>query len=110
MTTTAEACTCSLGDWPHPEHADGLRTLPPTMCRLDYWSPAQGDWYTGHVHHALLYPARYVDRLAANGKVGRVLLLDTGEIIQKEPTPKALPVCPYCTDRHAAPHDGMCLL
>jgi hypothetical protein len=57
----------------------------------------------------LLYPRRYLDRLEANGKIGRVTVLDTGVVL----TTKAdvgLPVCTYCGDTHPEPHEGWCLI
>jgi hypothetical protein len=112
----AECCTCPLGDFPHPPHEPGLRTLPPTLCRLEYWDGEQ--WVCGAAAESLLYPARYVDRLAGNGRVGRVTLLDTGEVIQKgdpasgpvDPVLARLRYCPWCCERHPFPHDGMCLI
>lgn len=92
----------------------------PRLCRLEYWDG--GEWVLGHAAINLLYPARYVERLEGNGKVGRVTLLDTGEVIQKadpasgpvDPVLSRLRVsvaaCPYCDKRHNLPHDGTCLL
>lgn len=52
----------------------------PTHCRLECLE--DGEWRVWHHRIALLHPRRYVERLGAKGKVGRVILLDTGEIIQ----------------------------
>jgi hypothetical protein len=70
----------------------------PTFCRLEYLTPA--GWATGHAGIALLHPRRYVERLAKRGKIGRVTLLDTGEIIQL--------ACEFCSEVHDRP--GTCLI
>jgi hypothetical protein len=46
----------------------------PTLCRLEYLT--RKGWVTGHAMLNLLHPERYPERLAANGKVGRVTVLD----------------------------------
>jgi hypothetical protein len=74
----------------------------PTLCRLEYWNLATGEWIVAHAGIALLQPRRYVERLVVKGKIGRVTVLETGEIHQ-------LP-CPFCGDDHAEPYDGSCLL
>lgn len=74
----------------------------PTFCRLEYWSPATQKWSVGHAGIALLHPRRYVERLAAKGKIGRVTLLDTGEVIQP-----ATELCPFCGQPN---DDGRCLI
>lgn len=53
----------------------------PTFCRLELWSAKKQEWTVAHAGVNLLHPNRYPERLAANGKVGRVIVLDTGEII-----------------------------
>jgi hypothetical protein len=82
------------------------------FCRLEYWVPSKGEWDVGHVGVNLLHPRRYAERLAARGKVGRVIVVDTGEVIQpldpKEPEAEML--CNICETIHAAPYDGSCLL
>lgn len=70
----------------------------PIFCRLEYLTPS--GWATGHAGVALLHPRRYVERLAGRGKIGRVTVLDTGEIIQLE--------CEFCSKVHDRP--GTCLL
>lgn len=95
-------------------------------CRLEYLTP--NGWWVGHSCINLVNPARYVERLAARGKFGRVILLDTGEIIEPEnlpdlsslvPSETAIPrlptatvegPCDACEDSHAPPYDGRCLL
>lgn len=85
----------------------------PTFCRLETWDG--GAWTLRHEGINLLYPRRYVERLAANGKVGRVIIVDSGEIIQLEDKPEVYHAssrqdCPVCGDVHYAPFDGSCLL
>lgn len=41
----------------------------PYLCRLEYLT--REGWVVGHASINLLYPDRYVERLEANGKVGR---------------------------------------
>lgn len=76
---------------------------PPTpqFCRLEYLT-SEG-WSVGHHGVNLLYPHRYPERLAANGKVGRVVIVETGEIIN---SPLAT-ACTICDQEHT---DGACLL
>lgn len=76
----------------------------PTFCRLEYLGP--DGWTVGHEGVNLLYPERYPERLASNGKVGRVIIVDTGEVIN---SPLAPPPCGLCGDVHSGP-EGMCLV
>jgi len=46
----------------------------PTLCRLEYLT--RKGWVVGHAAMNLLHPERYPERLAANGKIGRVTVLD----------------------------------
>lgn len=46
----------------------------PTLCRLEYLT--REGWVVGHAATNLLHPAKYVERLEANGKVGRCTELD----------------------------------
>lgn len=46
----------------------------PTLCRLEYLT--REGWVVGHAAISLLEPARYVERLEGNGKVGRATVLD----------------------------------
>lgn len=78
--------------------------------RLEYWDPAAQEWVHGHAGIRLLHPRRYVERLAANGKVGRVTDLDTGEIFQLAEPPTAPVPCAFCGERHGEPRDGSCLI
>lgn len=79
-------------------------TPAPTFCRLEYLTP--NGWEVGHHGINLLYPARYVERLIDKGKVGRVIIVDTGEVIT---APSAPPACSICGDQHTG-RDGSCLL
>jgi hypothetical protein len=45
-----------------------------TLCRMEYLT--RKGWVVGHNGIALLHPERYVERLEANGKVGRAVALD----------------------------------
>lgn len=45
----------------------------PTLCRLEYLT--RSGWVVGHASTNLLHPERYVERLEANGKVGRCTAL-----------------------------------
>lgn len=56
-------------------------TPAPTFSKLEYWNPETRQWVVGHAGINLLYPRRYVERLAAKGKIGRVTIIDTGEVI-----------------------------
>ena len=46
----------------------------PELCRLEYLT--RKGWVVGHHAIALLHPEGYVERLEANGKVGRCTVLD----------------------------------
>lgn len=104
-----------------------MPTATPTLCQLEYLTP--GGWVVGHHGIALLEPLRYVERLAKNGKFGRAIELDpdlkpTGVVHAPKslPDPSELvpapnnhipqlpPLCDFCGDKHAAPHDGSCLI
>lgn len=114
-----EECACPLGEWPHPPHESGLRTLHPHACRLEYWDGEQ--WVVGTERTNLLYPRRYITRLQER-KPARVTMLDTGTVLQAEaPEVGAVdPVlarlrarpspCHWCAGTHPQPHDGRCLL
>lgn len=78
--------------------------VTPTFCKLEYLTP--DGWVVGHSGINLIHPRRYVERLAKNGKIGRIIVPDTGEIIQMVETS----ICPVCDQEHAAPFDGSCLL
>ena len=119
VVLAGEECDCGLGEYPHPPHEEGLRALPPVLCRLEYWDGEE--WVLGHHATNLLFPRRYIKRLAANGKVGRVTLLESGVLLQdgEAERGKVDPVlarlrkrfpCTWCEAEHALPHDGMCLL
>lgn len=77
----------------------------PTFVKLEYLTP-KGWW--GNTHVNLLHPHKYPIRLAANGKVGRVTIIETGEVIHGPLEP---PPCPHCDEQHL-PLDveGSCLL
>lgn len=81
-----------------------------TLTRLEYWDARLGDWVVGHAGVGLLHPERYSQRLAANGKVGRAIVVETGEVFQSVATPEPQPTCLFCDERHPEPHDGGCLL
>lgn len=96
----------------------------PQFCRLEYLN--QHGWWVGHSGINLLHPERYVERLAANGKVGRVVVIETGEIFEPDDIPDpstlvpsetdiprrfdAARACVLCNTRHPLPHDGSCLI
>jgi hypothetical protein len=61
-----------------------MTTPVPSFCRLEQWNPHRLEWTTLHAGISLLHPRRYVERLAAKGKIGRVTVIDTGEVIQLE--------------------------
>lgn len=105
---SGEECDCGLGTYPHPPHPDGLHALPPTLCKLEYRTSDGWHW-VGAAAHALLYPRRYLDRLEANGKIGRVTLLDSGTVLLTK-ADAGLPVCSYCGSPHPEPYEGWCLL
>jgi len=50
----------------------------PTLCRIEYLT--RKGWVVGAASVNLLNPERYPERLAANGKIGRVTVLD--EVLQ----------------------------
>lgn len=85
------------------------KTIPaPKLCRIE--ELRAGTWV--ELQHAvgLLYPERVPPRYAAHGKVARVTelgdnLQPTGRVHQV-----AVKTCPVCSDKHAAPYDGSCLL
>jgi len=82
----------------------------PTLVRLEYLTPE--GWAIGAKSVNLLHPERYVERLAARGKIGRVTELDdqlqpTGQVWGGE---SALPSCVFCSHRHPEPYDGSCLI
>lgn len=77
----------------------------PAFVRLEYWDPKRQHWKVGHAGISLLHPRRYVERLAVKGKVGRVIIVDTGEVLEAD-----LPPCPHCEEPHPEPHNGTCLL
>lgn len=81
-----------------------MTTPAPTLCKLEEWTGRT--WITRHAGIALLQPERYVQRLAVKGKVGRVTLLETGQIISPIPDEP----CSYCDGSHPGPVSGMCLL
>ena len=83
-----------------------------TVCRLEYWDPRTNSWTVGHAGVPLLHPRRYCERMANGGKVARVTLTETGEVIQILPTPEPEEVvsCDLCGSAHPLPHDGACLL
>lgn len=81
-----------------------------TVTRLELWDARLGDWTVAHAGVPLLHPERYSERLAANGKVARAIVVETGEVFQSCETPAKAPTCEYCGERHAEPHDGACLL
>ena len=90
-----------------------MSTPAPTFCRLEMWQ--KDGWYVVNAGINLLYPHRYPERLAANGKVGRVIIVDTGEIIQLEEKPeqyiaRSRQVCDLCGETHKPPFDGSCLI
>lgn len=83
--------------------------MPPTdinvtFCKLEFLGP--DGWEVGHHGVNLIHPERYPERLAANGKVGRVIIVDTGEIISGplEPDP-----CSVCGNQHTG-IEGSCIL
>lgn len=83
----------------------------PTFVQLEYWDPAKEEWTIGHAGLNLLHPRRYVERLAAKGKIGRVTDKETGEVFQlADPQPQPKDLCEWCDDFHAAPFDGTCML
>lgn len=50
-------------------------TVPaPELCRLEYLT--RKGWVVGHAAISLLHPEKYVERLEANGKIGRCTVLD----------------------------------
>jgi hypothetical protein len=51
----------------------------PTFCKLEYLTT--NGWVVGHAGVNLLHPQRYIERLAARGKVGRVTIVDTGVVL-----------------------------
>lgn len=51
-------------------------------CRLEFFNAKTGSWVVAHKGVPLLHPDRYVERLAERGKIGRVTILATGEVIQ----------------------------
>ena len=78
------------------------------LCRLER---LEGDQWVVVGDYSLLYPHRYPERLAVNGKIGRATVLDehlavTGEVY----TSPDVEVCPMCSAIHPAPFDGRCLL
>lgn len=100
----------------------------PTLCQLEYLTPTG---WASHGNFNLLYPERYIDRLAAQRKFGRVTILDaklrpTGKVfvsdnlpdpaqlipsrtvVPKLPDPDLL--CSMCDAEHLPPYDGSCLL
>jgi hypothetical protein len=95
----------------------------PQLCQLEYLS-RKGWTDNGKVN--LLHPERYVERLTAAGKVGRVVVVSTGEVFQPDriPDPSTLvptetPIprvfdpnrpCTFCGEKHPQPHDGSCLI
>lgn len=81
----------------------------PIVCKLERWNPVAKEWRVHHKGVGLLYPSRWCERLAANGKVGRLTILETGEVIQIL-KPSEASFCPMCEENHGAPFDGMCLL
>lgn len=99
-----------------------MSELPvPTLVQLEYLT--RDGWVVGHKGIALLQPARYVERLAARGKVGRATALDdqlqpTGQVWAPSdvpspdrlyPTATAIPAvrCGLCSGQH---QEGVCLL
>ena len=74
--------------------------------RMEYLTPR--GWWTGHKGVELKDPVKYAQKLTADPDRwdARVTDNDTGELLW---APPANP-CPYCTEKHAAPHDGSCLL
>jgi hypothetical protein len=98
------------------------------MVKLEYLSPT--GWQDAGTA-SLLYPARYPERLRANGKFGRCTALDarlkpTGRVwvsadVPADPSvlvatetggiPWMLPTeCKMCLELHGSPFDGSCLL
>lgn len=75
----------------------------PTFCRLELLT--ENGWQVAHHGINLLHPDKYPERLAKNGKTGRVVIIETGEIINA-----GLTSCPYCDAPHAGPQDGTCLI
>lgn len=91
----------------------------PYLCRLEYLT--RDGWQTGHKAIMLLHPDKYVERLTDKGKVGRVTILDTGQVIVSPDVPDPsrmvasdtqIPqmLCPHCDAAHRPPFDGKCLL
>lgn len=83
-----------------------------TECRLEWWDRRTNSWFLAHAGVPLLHPRRYCERLSVGGKVARVTLLESGEVIQLQPTPEPEEVvsCDLCGDAHPLPHDGLCLV
>lgn len=108
MPSPGEECDCGLGVYPHPRHPDGLGTLPGTLCKLEYRT-SDGWYWVGSAATALLYPRRYLDRLEANGKIGRCTIIKTGTILTTT-ADAGLPVCTLCNTPHPGPYEGWCLL
>ena len=85
------------------------KTIPaPKLCRIE--ELIKGQWVRKGPDVGLLYPERVPPRYAAHGKVARVTelgdnLQPTGRVHQVE-----VKTCPVCSDKHAAPYDGSCLL
>lgn len=85
------------------------------FCKLEYWDPSTGDWTIGHRGVNLLHPRGYAERLAKNGKVGRVTVYaresayEVEEVIQILDTP-AVASCNFCDETHPGPYDGSCLI
>ena len=72
----------------------------PTLVRLEYLTPT--GWAVGHRAMNLLHPARYVERLAARGKIGRATELDdqlqpTGTVWQPDELPDPAQLVPSDT-------------
>lgn len=95
----------------------------PQLCQLEYLS-RKGWVDNGKVN--LLHPERYVERLTIAGKVGRVVVVSTGEIFQPDHIPDSSTLvpsetriprvyspdqpCALCGEKHPQPHDGSCLI
>ena len=114
----------------HSNERNVMEYPTPTLCRLDHWTP--DGWQTVEPAVALLFPARFPERLEAKGKFGRAVELDaqlqpTGAVHPPSrlpnrrtlvpvgtgwgvPDPRRRVQCPHCETYHGDPFDGSCLI